>query len=156
MMTSGHVKRETSGNSPVSMCDQLRRIAAFLGATGVTLGAFGSHGLKHRMPPGSPKLENWKTAVMYQLVHAVTILSISAISECKQQHSRSPSIVPPDVATSSTMVRAGQFMALGTFLFSGSIYLLCLDVSPKKLWGPTTPLGGLLIIAGWTLLLGFR
>jgi uncharacterized membrane protein YgdD (TMEM256/DUF423 family) len=152
---SGNVRKETSGSSPVSSNDQLRRIAAFLGASGVTLGAFGAHGLKHRMPHGSTKLENWKTAVMYQLIHAVTILSISAIGECKQQQNRSPTVVPPGVAASSGLVRAGQCMALGTVLFSGSIYLLCLDISPKKLWGPTTPIGGLLIIAGWTMLLGF-
>jgi uncharacterized membrane protein YgdD (TMEM256/DUF423 family) len=152
---SGYLKRETFGNTPASMCDQLRRVAAFFGATGVALGAFGAHGLKHRMPPGSPKLESWKTAVMYQLIHAVTILSISAIGEFKQRTIQPPASASPGVANSRTMVRAGQCMALGTFLFSGSIYLLCLEVSPKKLWGPATPIGGLLIIAGWTMLLGF-
>jgi uncharacterized membrane protein YgdD (TMEM256/DUF423 family) len=138
-----------------SQYDQLRRIAAFLGATGVTLGAFGAHGLKHRMPSGSTKLENWKTAVMYQLIHAVTILSISAIGEYKNQQNRTSTSASPGGSTSGTMVRAGQCMALGTILFSGSIYMLCLDISPKKLWGPTTPIGGLLIITGWTLLLGW-
>lgn len=152
---SGNVKRETSGSPPGSNCDQLRRIAAFLGVTGVALGAFGAHGLKDRIPPGSPKLESWKTAVTYQLIHAVAILSISAMEECKQQRNRPFSNLSPGAATSSTMVRAGQCMALGTVLFSGSIYLLCLEVSPKKLWGPTTPLGGLLMIAGWSMLFGF-
>jgi len=42
-------------------------------------------------------------------------------------------------------------MALGTAMFSGSIYLLCLDIGPKKLIGPITPVGGLLLICGWTM-----
>jgi len=40
-------------------------------------------------------------------------------------------------------------MALGSTLFSGSIYLLCLDLGPKRLLGPMTPIGGLLMITGW-------
>jgi uncharacterized membrane protein YgdD (TMEM256/DUF423 family) len=152
-------KGDTTRNpSSTSNYDQLRAIAAFLGATGVTLGAFGAHGLKNRMPTGSTKLESWKTAVMYQLMHAVTILSISAIGEYKQQQQSRSSTTSMSTRTGSSsscpMIRAGQFMALGTILFSGSIYMLCLDVPPKKLFGPITPIGGLLIITGWTMLFG--
>ena len=105
----------------------LQTYAAVLGATGVALGAFGAHGLKGRL--SDKLLENWKTAVLYQLLHAVALLG-----------------VPRKYKT------AGQCMALGTVLFSGSIYCLCLEVGPKKVLGPTTPLGGLLMIAGWSLL----
>jgi uncharacterized membrane protein YgdD (TMEM256/DUF423 family) len=42
-------------------------------------------------------------------------------------------------------------MALGTLLFSGSIYFLTLDIGPRKILGPITPLGGLLLIGGWTM-----
>lgn len=42
-------------------------------------------------------------------------------------------------------------MALGTAMFSGSIYLLCLDIGPKPIWGPMTPIGGSLMIAGWVM-----
>ena len=45
----------------------------------------------------------------------------------------------------------GQIMAIGTAFFSGSIYLLCLDVGPKKLLGPITPIGGSMMIAGWVM-----
>ena len=45
---------------------------------------------------------------------------------------------------------------MGTFLFSVSIYLLSLavlwEVNLMFLW-PVTPLGGLIIIIGWFLLL---
>jgi uncharacterized membrane protein YgdD (TMEM256/DUF423 family) len=36
-------------------------------------------------------------------------------------------------------------------MFSGSIYFLCLDVGPKKVLGPITPIGGLLLISGWVM-----
>jgi uncharacterized membrane protein YgdD (TMEM256/DUF423 family) len=49
--------------------------------------------------------------------------------------------------------RAGQVMTVGTVLFSGSIYLLCWNVGPKYIWGPTTPIGGMLMIAGWVMML---
>ena len=40
-------------------------------------------------------------------------------------------------------------MAAGTVIFSGSIYGL-VAVSRWRWLGPLTPLGGLLMIAGWT------
>jgi uncharacterized membrane protein YgdD (TMEM256/DUF423 family) len=128
----------------------LRTIAAVLGASGIGIGAFGAHGLKDRLS-GSSKLDNWKTAVMYQLFHAVAILSISVLCDF-QRHSLAKTSTFPRRNDASSLERAGQIMALGTTLFSGSIYLLCLDVGYKKVLGPTTPLGGLLMIAGWTML----
>ena len=43
--------------------------AAFFGFTGVALGAFGAHALA-RILAQSGMTEAWKTAVLYQLVHA--------------------------------------------------------------------------------------
>jgi uncharacterized membrane protein YgdD (TMEM256/DUF423 family) len=42
---------------------------------------------------------------------------------------------------------------VGTLLFSGSIYLLSLGIGPRRLLGPVTPIGGLLLILGWCWLL---
>ncbi len=139
-----------------SLSDQLRTIAAFLGGTGVALGAYGAHGLVSKLDPSAAATlkENWKTAVVYQLVHAVSILTISAIVECREQSTRiSSSLTPPNTSSAIVIHRAGQVMAVGTTLFSGSIYLLCLNVGPKYIWGPTTPIGGMLIIAGWVMML---
>jgi uncharacterized membrane protein YgdD (TMEM256/DUF423 family) len=131
----------------------LRTISSVLGASGIGLGAFGAHGLKDRLSAQN-KLDNWKTAVMYQLFHAVAILCISALCENHQQatsnkkdHRRTDGL--------ASLERAGHFMAIGTALFSGSIYLLCLEIGYKKILGPTTPLGGLMMIAGWAML-GFH
>ena len=83
--------------------------------------------------------DNWRTAVSYQLLHAVALLSISTLDR-------------KELKTPPSSWSGGKMLALGTALFSGSIYLLCLDVGPKKLLGPTTPVGGLLLISGWVMI----
>jgi uncharacterized membrane protein YgdD (TMEM256/DUF423 family) len=114
----------------------LTQLAAFLGATGVGLGAFGAHALKDTLAKRA-MLDNWRTAVLYQLFHAAAIVGVSALHEQKP---------------SDRLARAGQLLSFGTVLFSGSIYCLCLDIGPKKIVGPTTPLGGLVMITGWIML----
>ncbi len=39
----------------------------------------------------------------------------------------------------------------GMLIFSGSLYILCL--TGVRWWGAVTPLGGVLLIVGWVLLL---
>lgn len=121
---------------------QLRQIASILGATGVGFGAFGAHALKERfaLKPGAS--ENWKTAVYYQLFHSVAILTLSAL---QQQQDKLRTNSPESYQT------AGRLMGIGCVLFSGSIYLLTLEIGPRKLLGPATPVGGLLLIAGWAV-----
>ena len=140
----------------------LRLSAAWLGAAGVALGAYGAHGVVR-----PTKKEQWKTAVLYQLFHAAAILSVAALCDAtslpqpQQQEpttasSSSSSARTPDADITEAVVkryqRAGHCMVLGSLLFSGSIYLLCLDVGPKKILGPTTPIGGLVMMAGWAML----
>jgi uncharacterized membrane protein YgdD (TMEM256/DUF423 family) len=45
---------------------------------------------------------------------------------------------------------AGWCFAIGTMIFSGSLYLLAL--SGKKWFGAITPVGGLALLAGWACL----
>ena len=42
------------------------------------------------------------------------------------------------------------FLALGTVLFSGSLY--CLALSHLRLWAFVTPVGGVSFLAGWVLM----
>ena len=107
------------------------RIAAVLGLLGVALGAFGAHSLKSALAdtPGGNGMETWKTAVFYQLVHAVMMYV---------------------VASGRGSLRAWWLFAGGIICFSGSLYFLALWRLP---WlGPVTPLGGVLFIAGWATL----
>ena len=107
--------------------DSLQKYASILGASGVCLGAFGAHALKDTLTKGN-HLENWRTAVAYQLFHATALLGVSALARDSPQNDAS-------------LLRSGQCMALGSLLFSGSIYGLCLEIGPRKVLGPTTPIG---------------
>ncbi len=104
--------------------------ASILGFTGVGLGAFGAHGLKATLEAGN-QLENWKTAVFYQLVHAVALLAIAG--------------KPVSAA------KLGWCWLAGVICFSGSLYWIALGGPVKFLW-PVTPLGGLLLLIGWAML----
>ena len=105
--------------------------AGLLGLTGVALGAFGAHGLKATLET-TGGLENWKTAVFYQLVHAVALLALASRNE-------------PAVRV------IGRWWIIGVVLFSGSLYALALGFPAKFIW-PVTPLGGLALLLGWARL----
>jgi uncharacterized membrane protein YgdD (TMEM256/DUF423 family) len=106
--------------------------AGVLGLLGIALGAFGAHALKATLEAHA-SLDIWRTAVLYQLVHAVALLALAA-----------GRALPAGVATPI----AACWVA-GVLLFSGSLYGLALG--GPKLLGPVTPLGGLCLLAGWLL-----
>ena len=114
--------------------------AAFAGALGVVLGAFGAHSLRGSIEPRL--METFQTAVQYQLIHALALLMVSLTMGWLGQ-------------SLSFEISAYAFMA-GVILFSGSLYGLVL--TDMEWLGPVTPLGGLCLIVGWLALLvgGFR
>lgn len=107
------------------------------GALSVILGAFGAHALKKIL--SNTALSSFETGVKYQMYHAIVLLIIGFY-----------------LPFSTRLENITAWMLIiGTFLFSGSIYLL----SMQHVWnmnlrflGPVTPLGGLLMIVGWVLL----
>ena len=115
-------------------------IAAFYGGLAVVLWAFGAHALKARLDADA--LAAWHTAVQYQFTHALVMLLIGLF----MFH------IP-----SRALNVSGVTMAVGTALFSGSIYLLAsrslLPFGQMRFLGPITPLGGLTLIVGWGALL---
>ena len=54
---------------PSTSASRIRQIAAIFGIIAVIFGAFGAHALKAQL--SATALENWKTAVNYQFVHAL-------------------------------------------------------------------------------------
>jgi len=102
---------------------------AFLGASGVIAGAFATHALKGQL--GVEQLGWWQTAVQYQLWHALALLLTAAL----------PLRRPAPVA---------WLFGLGALIFSGSLYLMALG--GPRWFGAITPIGGLLLIAGWLAL----
>lgn len=121
----------------------LRKIAAAMGASGVTMGAFGAHALNKALTKKGT-VAMWQTATIYQLFHAAAISSLAAAALT------SPSS-PEHKTIGSNHLLAGKLMGVGNLLFSGSIYCLALDIGPKYILGPITPLGGLLMIGGWVV-----
>lgn len=104
--------------------------AALCGFIGVAMGAFGAHGLKHLL--SEHYLDIYKTAVSYQMWHALLLAMIALLPEHKW------------------LSWAAYSLIAGILLFSGSLYALTiLNIS----WlGMITPLGGLAFLAGWALL----
>lgn len=96
-------------------------------------GAFGAHGLKNKLTP--EMLAIFETAARYQMFHALALLASAwAVSQFHPGMARS----------------AGWFFFLGSIIFSGSLYVLVF--TGVKAWGAVTPLGGLLLLAGWLML----
>lgn len=108
-------------------------IGALNGFLGVAAGAFGAHFLKNRLSVCD--LATFETAARYQMYHALALLTISALAHARP---------------SGTVSIAGWCMLLGILLFSGSLYGLTLG--GWKWLGPITPIGGLLLLAGWLML----
>jgi uncharacterized membrane protein YgdD (TMEM256/DUF423 family) len=107
-------------------------VGALWAGIGVALGAFGAHALRESLELRG-KLDDWETAVTYQVWHALALIAYGL-----DQERRMASSVPP------------LLFLIGSLLFSGSIYALAMDVAASFLW-PLTPLGGLLLLAAWAL-----
>ena len=102
------------------------RLAAASGGAAVLLGAFGAHALRSRVAP--ELLTTWTTASTYHLVHSLALLA----------------------ASSAQASGACGLLAAGTLVFSGSLYALVL--TGRRGLGAVTPIGGLLLVAGWVAL----
>ena len=113
-------------------------LTAFMGATGVIAGAFGAHALKSNLLAWGT-LSLWQTAVHYHLMHAPALLAAC--------------LIPADNSAARRWLdRACICWGLGITLFSGSLYWMAVG-GPHWL-GPVTPLGGVLLIAGWLCVAG--
>lgn len=102
----------------------------------VAVGAFGAHAVKAKLPADLMKI--YETGVQYHLVHGIGILLIGMLGY--NEH-----------IAQGLAAAAGWCLVGGIVLFSGSLYALSLS-GIRKL-GAITPLGGLLFLAGWVLLL---
>jgi uncharacterized membrane protein YgdD (TMEM256/DUF423 family) len=112
----------------------------FFAGLAVALGAFGAHGLKKIVE--EPDVEVFKTGVQYQFYHALALIVTSILSQR---------------ITLKEINWAGNLFTAGIILFSGSLYAItgfrAMSLEAPKFIGPITPVGGLLFIAGWFVLL---
>ena len=115
-------------------------LGTILAGLAVILGAFGAHGLKQIVP--AETVAFYQTGVQYQMYHAFALLIVGVLAER---------------ISSSLLSYAGVFFVAGTILFSGSLYLLASLKAMNKVGvsgiGLITPIGGVMFIIGWILLL---
>lgn len=115
-------------------------IGAIYGLVSVILGAFGAHALKKVI--SVEKLASFETGVRYQMYSALFLLVVGYILKFETPSEKWISIL----------------MIAGTFIFSVTIYLLAFSevaAIPTKIVGPLTPLGGLLMIVSWAMLIWY-
>ena len=112
-------------------------IGAAFGFLGVTFGAFGAHALRNRLSPDM--LSVFETGVRYQMYHALAILVVASAMG--------------HFGNARLLGIAGWLFTAGIVLFSGSLFALAL--SDIRILGAVTPIGGLLFLAGWAVLLVF-
>ena len=112
--------------------------ATILLISGIVFGAFGAHSLKALLSP--EKMSSFETGIKYQFYMGLGQLILGV------NHDR----------FGISLKWVYRFNLIGVLFFSGSIHLLALEdvlsVNMSFLW-PITPIGGLLLIIGWTLLL---
>lgn len=92
----------------------------------MSLGAFGAHSLKAILEANATT-SIWQTAVLYHLVHAVAALWASE---------KRPAIV--------------WVWTAGILIFSGTLYLLA--ITNIRWLGAITPIGGILFLIGWLMI----
>lgn len=103
-------------------------IGALNMAIAVALGAFGAHGLKALV--SEQQLEWWHTATLYLFVHALGLLIVGLLIRLRY-------------ATQTT----AWLLQIGIIIFAGSLYAMTLGA--PRWFGAITPIGGVLMIAGW-------
>ena len=111
---------------------------AILGILSVILGAFAAHGLKDLISVESQ--QTFETGVRYQMYHAILLLFVASTIFISP---KSKKII-------------FYLIVLGLLLFSGSIYGLATNALTSfnfKIIGFITPIGGLLLILAWVVML---
>ncbi len=106
--------------------------ASILGFLSVAVGAFGAHALKATLEANN-RVETFELATRYQFYHALALLAAGILAEKF-----------PGMGTSAILFIAG------TLVFSGSLCILSL--TGQTIWGAVTPIGGLLLLGGWAMM----
>lgn len=114
------------------------RYGALLGVLGVIFGAFGAHGIKGKI--SDPHYASYRVGIEYLYFHIVPLLYIATRNYTK------------------SLKIAGYLFVLGILFFTGSNLLMTTEamhhINFHFLW-PITPIGGILLLLGWGMLLKY-
>lgn len=109
--------------------NNLMALAALSGLIAVGAGAFGAHAIT------DAKAQDWlKTGAHYQLVHAVAALVALSLARVGLER----------------MQTVASLFLVGGLIFAGTLYAMALGA--PRILGAVTPIGGLSLMAGWSLL----
>mgnify|MGYP002664437674 CR=1 FL=1 len=97
-------------------------------ATAVFLGAIGAHG--HMIVVNIQQLSWRHTATLYWFVHALGLLLVGLL-----------------IRLNYTTQTTAWLLQIGVIIFAGSLYAMTLGA--PRWFGAITPIGGVLMIAGW-------
>ncbi|WP_299366115.1 DUF423 domain-containing protein [Winogradskyella sp.] len=120
------------------MNKKLLIIGSILGILGIVLGAFAAHGLKELVDANAVK--SFETGVRYQMYHAFLLLILGGTSFVNTKIKRIILYI----------------VIIGIVFFSGSIYGLATNELTSfdfKSIAMITPIGGLLLIIAWVVML---
>jgi uncharacterized membrane protein YgdD (TMEM256/DUF423 family) len=123
---------DQDGTDSVSTLGWVTRAGALLVGIAVACGAFGAHALRGQVTERD--LEIWETAVRYEAWHGLALFALPAIARIAR------------IGRPRTIAIA---WLAGTLVFSGSLYALVL--TDVRVLGAVTPIGGVLMIAGWVV-----
>ena len=113
-------------------------LGAILGMISIVLGAFAAHGLETLVDKDA--VDTFQIGVRYQMYHALLLLAIGNLGN----------------VTEKTKNALFYLVLIGVLMFSGSIYVLSTNSLTSfdfKVIGFITPIGGLLLILAWFMLL---
>lgn len=118
-------------------------LGAVFAALAVGLGAFGAHGLdgvlseRHSGDADllAKRLDNWKTAALYQMHHSIGLILVGLVSWARP---------------GKCLKIAGWCFIVGIVLFSGLLFVLVL--TEIRVLGAIVPIGGVAYIVGWIAL----
>ena len=113
-------------------------LGAILGMISIVLGAFAAHGLETLVDKDA--VDTFQIGVRYQMYHALLLLAIGNLGNVTEK-------------TKNTLF---YLVFIGVLMFSGSIYGLSTNSLTSfdfKVIGFITPIGGLLLILAWFMLL---
>jgi uncharacterized membrane protein YgdD (TMEM256/DUF423 family) len=113
------------------------------GFLAVGLGAFGAHGLKGKI--SESLLAAFQTASHYQMFHTLALFAL-VVAMMVLSSNQLP-LLSSQASIPKALPLAAFLWFAGMLLFCGSLYGLAMG-GPRWL-GPVTPLGGLLLMAGW-------
>ena len=109
---------------------------ASLAALAVVMGAFGAHAMEDyllQFENGARRIDVWKTAAHYHIVHAIGLVLLGVLPTAK-----------PRLVTI-----AGWLLVLGIVVFSGLLYTY--SYTDIRILGAFVPIGGVCMIAGWIM-----